>query len=270
MEITEHKIQQGNVACILNIDIPGFHPFVFDCSDTTHGGTGLYTKNSIVFNKRDNLKIHAPGQFESTFIEITFPSKKNMIIGCIYRHPASTLSLQKFNDEVFDPLLDKINREDKTCALMGDFNIGLLKVDSNTATNIFYNLTSHCIAPFVLQPTRLCSKTLIDNIFLNTIEYSTFSGNLTVQLSDHLFQFIIVECFYKKLIPKKTYERNFKNLSEQEFNDIMKNTDWKNILMIDKSNPNLSMNNLHHFINSILDVLAPFKNTLKKGIKVKI
>ena len=84
--ITEHKIQQGNVACISHIDIPGFHPFVFDCSDTTHGGTRLYIKNSIVFNKRDDLKIHSPGQFESTFIEITFPSKKNMIIGCIYRH----------------------------------------------------------------------------------------------------------------------------------------------------------------------------------------
>ena len=77
---------------------------------------------------------------------------------------------------------------------MGDFNIDLLKVDSNTDTNIFYNnLTSHFFAPFVIQPTRLCSKTLIDNIFLNIIEYSTFGGNLTVQLSDHLFQFIIVE-----------------------------------------------------------------------------
>ena len=89
-----------------------------------------------------------------------------MIISCIYRHPTSTLSLQKFNEEVFDPLRDKINREDKTCALMGDFNIDLLKVDSNTDTNIFYNnLTSHFFAPFVLQPTRLCSKTQIDNIF---------------------------------------------------------------------------------------------------------
>ena len=132
-----------------------------------------------------------------------------MIIGCIYRHPTSTHSLQKFNEEVFDPLLNKINREDKTCALMGDFNIDLLKVDSNTDTNIFYNnLTLHFFAPFVLQPTRLCSKTPIDNICLNTIEYSTFSGNLTVQLSDHLFQFIIVEGFYKELIPKKpTYEK---------------------------------------------------------------
>ena len=84
------------------------------------------------------------------FIEIIFPNKKNMIIGCIYRHPTSTLSLQKFNEEIFDPLLDKITKG-KTCALMGDFSIDLLKIDSNTDTNIFYNnLTSHFFAPFVL------------------------------------------------------------------------------------------------------------------------
>ena len=158
------------------------------------------------------------------------------------------------------------------CALMGDFNIDLLKNDSNTDTNIFYNnLTSHFFAPFVLQPTRLSSKTLIDNIFLNTIEYSAYSGNLTVQLSDHLFQFIILEGFHKELTTKKSniYERNFKNISEREFNDILKSTEWENILMIDKSDPNLSMNNLHVFINSILDVLAPYKKLSKKELKLK-
>ena len=60
-----------------------------------------------------------------------------------------------------------------------------------------------------------------------------------------------------------------KNFSEQEFNDIMKSTDWKNILMIDKSDLNLSMSNLHHFINSILDVLAPYKKLSKKELKLK-
>ena len=151
---------------------------------------------------------------------------------------------------------------------MGDFNIDLLKIDTNEDTNLFYNnLSSHLFTPFVLQPTRLSSKTLIDKIFLNSIEYPAYSGNLTVQLSDHLFQFIILEGFYKELNPKKSniYERNFKNFCDQEFNDTMKNTDWDNILMIGKNDPNLSMNNLHLHINNILDVLAPFKNYQKKG-----
>ena len=52
--------------------------------------------------------------------------------------------------------------------------------------------------PFVLQPTRLQSKTLIDNIFFNSLEYLTNSGNLLIELSDHLIQFLLIEGYVKK------------------------------------------------------------------------
>ena len=65
------------------------------------------------------------------------------------------------------------------------------------------------------------------------------------------------------------YERNFKNFSEHEFQDIVKIMDWNNILMIDKNDPNYSMNNLHLFINNILDTLAPYKKLSKKELKLK-
>ena len=120
----------------------------------------------------------------------------------------------------------------------------------------------------ILQPTRLKSMTLIDNIFLNSIEYPSFSGNLTVQLADHLFQFVILEGFYKDLTPKKSnvYERNFRNFSEQEFNDEMKNSNWNLILKTDLNDPNLSMNNLHDHINNLLPLT---KKLSKKEIKLK-
>ena len=67
---------------------------------------------------------------------------------------------------------------------MGDFNIDLLKVDSNKDSNAFYNnVTSRFFTPFILQATRLKSMTLIDNIFINSIEYPSYRGNLTIQLS---------------------------------------------------------------------------------------
>ena len=192
--------------------------------------------------------MYSPGDFESTFIEVIFPNKKNMIIGCIYRHPSSNISIHDFSKNIFEPVLDKIASKDKTCALMGDFNIDLLKTVTNEESNAFFNnVTSHFFTPFILQPTRLKSMTLIDNIFLNSIEFLSFSGNLTVQLADHLFQFVILEGFYKDLTRKKSnvYERNFRNFSEQEFNDEMKNSNWNLILRTDLNDPNLSMNNLH-------------------------
>ena len=190
----------------------------------------------------------------------------------MYRHPTSSISVQNFNKDIFEPLLDKIAVEDKTCAIMGDFNIDLLKIDTNEdAHNFFTNVTSHFFTPFILQPTRIKSKTLIYNIFINTIEYPSYSGNLTVQLSDHLFQFTILEGLYKDLTPKnsKIYDRNFKNFSEQEFNDTMAITDWSNILKLDQNDPNVSMNSLHQYINNLLDICAPYKKLSKKEIKLK-
>ena len=59
-------------------------------------------------------------------------------------------------------------------------------------------MTSYFVSPYILQPTRPTSKTLIDNIFINSLEYKSISGNLTILLSDHLFQFVILEGFFKE------------------------------------------------------------------------
>ena len=57
---------------------------------------------------------------------------------------------------------------------MGDFNVEPLKTDKNDNGKLFYNnLTSQFFTSFILQPTRLDSNTLIDNIFLNTLEYQS-------------------------------------------------------------------------------------------------
>ena len=91
------------------------------------------------------------------------------------------------------PLLTNIQKEEKTCMLMGDFNIYLLNAEINTDI-------SEIFAPCILQPTRLTknSKTLIVNIFLNSIEFETFSGNLTSLISDHLPQLLILKDFHRK------------------------------------------------------------------------
>ena len=94
-------------------------------------------------------------------------NKRNMIVGCLYRHPTSHTTLKQFNEDCWEPLC-KIASKDKICALMGDFNIDLLKA-------IFYT--------FYFTAIRLVSKTLIGNIFLNTIQYPSHrqSHNTTIR-----------------------------------------------------------------------------------------
>ena len=68
------------------------------------------------------------------------------MIGCIYRHPSSSISINHLTSDYIEPLLDKISTKGEMCSLIGDFNIDLLKSDINENINQFYNtLTSKFI-----------------------------------------------------------------------------------------------------------------------------
>ena len=68
-------------------------------------------------------------------MEITNPSKTNIIVGCIYRHP--TMDLNEFNCYYLNPLLEKLAKEQKPFFLLGDLNVDLLKYEQQKATNKF-------------------------------------------------------------------------------------------------------------------------------------
>ena len=90
--ISEHKIHKNYT------NLEGYHPFVFDPTETTHGETGFYIKDSLVFKRKDDLKFNSSSDHESTFIEIILPNKKNLILGCIYRQPNSKVPVNCFID----------------------------------------------------------------------------------------------------------------------------------------------------------------------------
>ena len=140
-----------------------------------------------------------------------FPNKNDIICGIIYKHLG--IKICDFNNEYLTPLLAKILQKEKTCLLLGDFF--LLNADIDHSVSDFYDiLSSNFFAPYILQPTKLTknSKTLIDNIFLNSIEFNTFSGNLTSQILDHLLQFLILKDFYHKTLinNNNAFERNYR------------------------------------------------------------
>ena len=95
-------------------------------------------------------------------------------------------------------VIEKIHRENKYCVILGDFNLDLFKFESHPGTNDLLNtLVSSYFQPQILQPTRITdhSATLIDNIFFNSLEHFTISGNLIYDLTDHLPNFLVVSKF---------------------------------------------------------------------------
>ena len=77
--ITEHKIK--DLTPISNVKLAGYHEFIYTPTQTSHGGSGFYIGDSLAFKRRNDLLLNPPGtgDFESTFLEIVIPNKKNLI-----------------------------------------------------------------------------------------------------------------------------------------------------------------------------------------------
>ena len=119
-----------------------------------------------------------------------------------------------FNSKYLTPLLTNKQKEEKTCMLMSDLNINFTNAEPSINISEFSdNISSHFFAPSILQPTRL--KTLINNIFLNSVEFETFSSNLISLISDYLQQLLVLKDFHcKSTVTNNTvYEKTIGFLS---------------------------------------------------------
>ena len=111
------------------------------CStEVTACGTLLYNSNNLSYNTRNDLCIYKSSELGSTFIGILSPKKRNVIMGCIYRH--LHMDLNEFNDYYIINLLNKLSKENKTVFLLSDFNIDLLNYHQHPLTNEFLDSLS--------------------------------------------------------------------------------------------------------------------------------
>ena len=81
--ISEHKINKNSMT--VDFALPGYI-FYFNETESSHGGTGFFISDYLTFKQSSDLLVNEPGMLESTFIELIFPNKKNIICVCIYEH----------------------------------------------------------------------------------------------------------------------------------------------------------------------------------------
>ena len=173
-----------------SIEIPNYN-IEHTPTESDKGEALLYISKEINYKSKDGLKICKKKLLKSKFIEVLSGSNKNTTVGCIYKYHG--LTTQDFNFDLLQPLIDKLATENKNIVFLGDFNVDLLHYESNNPTREFLDLMfSASLTPQITVPTRLTvrSKTLIDNIFTNSVEENTISGNLECCISDHLAHFL--------------------------------------------------------------------------------
>ena len=126
----------------------------------------------------------------------------------------------EFNDIYLKDLLENLSHESKTIVIMGDFNIDLLKYDTEKDSADFLDSTyASFLLPYISTPSRVTprSKTLIDNIFLNNIEDGSISGSIVITISDHYAQFLLLQNLNNKNpTNSEIYNQDFKKLNKNK------------------------------------------------------
>ena len=151
----------------------------------------------------------------------------------------------EFSDEYLKPLSEKLNSENSEVILLGDFNIDLLKYDSNKNVSDFLDIIySTNLVPNITSPTRLTSRsqTLIDNIFSSITNDDYIPGSLISPISDDHAQFLIIANYTITQNSKKgIYKQNFKHFISKKFTTDLEKVNWDNILNVCEGNVDKSL-----------------------------
>ena len=265
--ITETRLYDDKP--LSNIEIDGYD-FVHTPTSTTCGGVGMYINSHYEYDiLKEFSKCHT-NICESNFIELKHPSKRNIVIGTIYRHHTP---VEDFVDIFLRKSIQKLTKSKKTCILTGDFNIDLTQYGVNRMVDTFYDeITSHSFRPLILQPSRATSHslTLIDNIFVNEVSCQASGGNLTTSISDHFSQFTFLDIYNNHPLStrKVKYGRNWRNFNSNEFKNELGKCFWDDVTSTNIY-ANASFSNFYHKIEKLIDEMAPMKKLTAKEIGLK-
>ena len=213
-------------------NLPGYRLEYVNRVGRNRGGVCMYITNNVNYKVRNDL-CNANSNYESCFIEIERKNAKNILVGVIYRShtPIDNFALDMVT------VFNKINAENKMVYVMGDFNIDLLKDDTDRATHDYIDLIySHSLIPTIYKPTRITetSATIIDNILTNC-ESIINSTILVTDISDHFPTVLISnlslydknqhknKCFYKRLYNDDNVLKLKKYLSELKWEELFDN-----------------------------------------------
>jgi len=162
------------------------------------------------------------------------PNKSKTVIGNIYRpgsvHPTLT-PLEQFNSfsEIFSNILGTLTESGAVFYLAGDFNVDLLKCNTNPRSSEFLELLfTYGLLQIVTKPTRCTdnSASLIDHIITNQCVPNFSTTILTSKISDHfpVLHFLPSKSISEK--PKSFTSRDFSLDNMRKFDASISSINW--------------------------------------------
>lgn len=257
--ISETKLKDDN---IYNINIPNYS-FINTNSKTAAGGVGIYILKDLRFIRRHDLEC-STASFESCWIEIIRQKQKNMIIGCIYRHPSSDCT--EFCETLKEQLND-LNNSGKEIFILGDININLFNYNTDNKTSDFLDmLLGSSYMPMITKATRITdhTSTLIDHIYTNVPQKISKTGICLADITDHLPIFCTINNTVTTHNTDKYY-RDFSKFNHEMFLHDIEKVDFNTLISADV---NESMTKLVNQIQLVTDKHAPIRRMSNKKNKL--
>ncbi len=190
-----------------------------------------------------------------------------MVLGVIYNHPRRDPT--QFI-EFLSTTLRKLTKDNKKIVLSGDFNLNLLAYQSSTIVEDFLNtMFANFFQPLILKPTRFIENqnpSLIDNIFINSIDNNAWSGNLIAKVSDHMPNFLILDQKLNISNQRPEFKRDFKNFSEKDYISAIK---LKNLSPLSGTSLEEKYENFQGSIVDTINEHAPFRKVSKRQVKLR-
>lgn len=178
-----------------------YHPHLenysfYQSNSSTHSGSvGVFIKNSLSVNPRNDLDISVPGLFETVWFDIDHGLRnKKSTFGIIYRHPGVTDI--PFFERRLELALRKIHLKKSDFYIFGDFNCNSLHYDQSTNIKSFVDMMhSQSCVNLINKPTRfprgeqIGTPSLLDHFYTNQISKVKNIGLLVDDISYAILEF---------------------------------------------------------------------------------
>ena len=179
LNLTETWFQDSNVE-----EIPGYKSYHTFRTSGRSGGVSLYIKNDFPSRILGDLCI-SNDIIEICCVEVTVNTTSFCILGIYRPHSGSIANFSEFLSDI----LENQSLNNKVCIIVGDLNINIINEDPQT-NNFIYNMHSNHFLPIITKPTRFPNSissqpSLIDHIWLNTLNYKFYSGIIMNDLTNH-------------------------------------------------------------------------------------
>ena len=200
---------------------------------TRHGGLIIYIHEEYTYKLRN---IYTQSDiWEGLFIDVSGQNLRQPItIGNIYKPPHSNnnnANIERFIEEI-SPIINRLQKENKYAAIVGDFNINHLQINEREKFEEFFDLMcTNNFFPKITLPTRSSKKscTLIDQMFCKSphLDHTNiFSSIIMSKISDHFPCLVKLEILNEKpKRPKYIQKRVITEAATHNFREELHSSD---------------------------------------------